>query len=105
MPNNTPPKRSRHKPPLAFDRPGRMSAQRAEEIARDMIRQNVSAYAGKWRVALVLNVRIEDLSESATRKVLRAFRQRVLSSARYTVMDKMHAEEKLAEEVAEDLLQ
>ena len=73
-----------------------MTKARAEQLARKMVKRNVSAFAGRYTVAIMFNAN-KLMTVAATQKVLQAFRKAALKSPKYTPFEKMCIEDKLEE--------
>lgn len=71
-----------------------MNIDKAEKIAKQLVKRNVSAFAGPHTFAVALGEK-EVMTPAAFRKVRKAFLKRVCGSANYDAVQKMYATDQL----------
>lgn len=69
-----------------------MTKERADKLAKLLIKKGISGFAGPLSVKNALD---PDMSDASANKILKAFWARMANSRKYTVLEKMHAEERL----------
>ena len=77
-----------------------MNKEQAKKIATMMVKKRVSAYAGKYSIAVLLDVDVKKVTPTVERKVLTEFYKLILEDRkhRYPAIEQLYAEEELTHE-------
>lgn len=73
-----------------------MTKQQAHNIAKAMYSAGISAYAGKYRIASVIQAPVLAITDTMVSKVMVEFLTMVVNGTKHPVIEKLFAQEELA---------